>query len=356
MLEVSTKTEFEEVLQKEVLIEDKIEIKRITNYTNLQVDDIFYSKYGCLPHVKHFLPCSKKIESNLLSNMRIIQKIEYSNKDGVIIAEYENAIFSIENTNLSLNISVYYKKINNNLQDIFDLIKKSSVKISNKNKIYFIQEDNGLNLVSCNLPKLKMDFNLNYGKDFGNKNTELLKILNKDGSGLVLLHSVPGMGKTSYIQYLCSKLKKMVIFIPISLSLNLTSPALFSFIRRHCSNSILIIEDAELLLKSREDQENSFISDLLNITDGLVGKALNIKIIATYNTNRANIDEALLRKGRLLFEHEFKKISIENSQKLIKNLHNEDVIVNNELTLAEIYNYKQENYSQVKRPRKKVGF
>lgn len=64
-------------------------------------------------------------------------------------------------------------------------------------------------------------------------------------------------------------------------------------------NFVMVIEDAEELITSREEVRNSNLSMLLNLTDGLLGKSLGIQIIATFNTDVKNIDKALLRKGRL---------------------------------------------------------
>ena len=78
-------------------------------------------------------------------------------------------------------------------------------------------------------------------------------------------------------------------------------------------DSILVVEDAEELISIRDGNRSSNISWLLNLTDGLLGEALKIKVICTFNTPLKNIDEALLRKGRLIARYEFKELNIEKS-------------------------------------------
>jgi hypothetical protein len=58
------------------------------------------------------------------------------------------------------------------------------------------------------------------------------------------------------------------------------------------------------------------------------------------------IDDALLRKGRLVSKYEFKPLCADKTTKLLSKLYPEDVFVIKEpgLTLADIYNIKDETY------------
>ena len=59
------------------------------------------------------------------------------------------------------------------------------------------------------------------------------------------------------------------------------------------------------------------------------------------------IDAALLRKGRLIAKHKFESLSIEESKILVKHLNLDPSIVKKPMTLAEIYNYKDNNFDLV---------
>lgn len=137
----------------------------------------------------------------------------------------------------------------------------------------------------------------------------------QDGSGLYLLYGKPGTGKTSFIKDVLSKTLKKALFISPCFTEDLTSPSLISLLMDY-PDSILVIEDAETVLMERKADNSSAVSNLLNLTDGFLADFLNLKIICTFNTELKNIDEALLREGRLKGMHEFAKIQPERAQKI----------------------------------------
>ncbi|MGM1057238.1 MAG: AAA family ATPase [Bacteroidota bacterium] len=119
-------------------------------------------------------------------------------------------------------------------------------------------------------------------------------------------------------------------------------------------NSVLVIEDAEELIVSRDSHRNSNLAMILNITDGILGESLGIQIIATFNTDVQNIDPALKRKGRLKSAYEFRALAPEKANHLLIE-QNMNYSTDKDMTLAEIYNISEEE--QYKSPeRKVVGF
>ncbi|CAF1203885.1 unnamed protein product [Didymodactylos carnosus] len=64
------------------------------------------------------------------------------------------------------------------------------------------------------------DMSLNYGQQFVPVHEKIIKNLNKkDGKGIVLLHGIPGSGKTHYIRYLIHEIKdKTLIYVPLGYS------------------------------------------------------------------------------------------------------------------------------------------
>ncbi|MBQ3946200.1 MAG: ATPase, partial [Alphaproteobacteria bacterium] len=88
----------------------------------------------------------------------------------------------------------------------------------------------------------------------------------------------------------------------------------------------------------------STVSTLLNMSDGLLSDGLGIKFICTFNENIPAIDEALLRKGRLVSKYEFKPLCVEKTTSLLNELYPGEVFIVKELTLADIYNIKDESY------------
>lgn len=102
-------------------------------------------------------------------------------------------------------------------------------------------------------------------------------------------------------------------------------------------NSILIIEDAENIIMDRRYQANSSVSNLLNISDGLLSDFLNVQLICTFNSELSLVDKALLRKGRLIAKYEFGKLTQAKSDALSKHL-GYNLPITKEMTLTEIAN------------------
>ena len=197
---------------------------------------------------------------------------------------------------------------------------------------------------------------LNYGSDFNKIHEVIVERLNKNNDkGIILLHGDPGTGKTSYIKHLTTLVKdKDILFIPPSMAEMLSEPTIIPFLMDH-RNSVLIIEDAERVISDREGNGSpAGVSNILNLTDGILGDCLNIQVIATFNMKREKIDQALLRKGRLIAEHKFEKLSVEETNKLLKHLEKNQVVEEG-MVLADIYNIDTEVYKTSTKGNK-IGF
>jgi len=167
-----------------------------------------------------------------------------------------------------------------------------------------------------------------YGDGFTGFYSDLLDRIDGEKKGLILFHGEPGTGKTQFIRMLLEKLtsqNKSILYAPPSLSAQLTEPHMIEFIsdwvideERDC---ILLIEDAEPLLETRNgDGRSTGISNLLNITDGILNDMLGLMVIATFNTDIAKIDSALLRPQRLIARKEFNKLRFDQGERLAEAL------------------------------------
>ena len=227
-----------------------------------------------------------------------------------------------------------------------------------RNKIHFICH-NGSNFYLAPL-KIKsgdnVDLHMHYNDDFGPVSDTIIKALRNDkGKGIVLLHGKHGTGKTSYLRYLLSILDKNIIYVSPDMSNRISDPSFLSFLMQH-KNSILIIEDAENVIRTREAGENQAVANLLNVTDGILGDGLNFKVICTFNTGFENIDPALRRKGRMIAQYEFTDLSEEKTQNLVKSLYGENSAPEAKtMSLAEIFNMNDSNFDKVK-TENKIGF
>jgi SpoVK/Ycf46/Vps4 family AAA+-type ATPase len=219
-----------------------------------------------------------------------------------------------------------------------------------------IQTNRGYDTTTFELPKQKLDIELGYGKSFKPIHEKIIHKLNeKKSKGLVLLHGTPGTGKTHYLKYLASKIKnKRVLFIPPFLADFITSPEMTPFLIQN-AGSVLFIEDAEKVITDRNTGGGNGVSNILNITDGILSDILNIQIVATFNMDKKKIDEALLRKGRLIAEHKFDALPTEDSQALIDHL-GFDYKTDKPMTLTEIYNLSEVEYKSEDKGRETIGF
>jgi hypothetical protein len=248
----------------------------------------------------------------------------------------------------SIGVDIHiYSNDNSNLYDelIQKVIKLGKRRKQESNNIALvIQTNRGYSTTSFELPKQKLDIDLNYGKGFKPVHEKIINTLNqKNGKGLVLLHGTPGTGKTHYLKHIASKIKdKRVLFIPPFLADFITSPEMTPFLIDN-SNSVLFIEDAERVITDRQTGGANGVSNILNITDGILSDILNIQIVATFNMDKAKIDSALLRKGRLIAEHKFDALPIEDANNLLKHL-GKEANASKPMTLTEIYNVDEAEY------------
>jgi hypothetical protein len=198
-------------------------------------------------------------------------------------------------------------------------------------------------LVEFKIKKRGVSLEDHYNDDLGAIHAPLASFLEeKNSNGVVLFHGNPGTGKTSYIRHLISHVNRRFIYIPNSLFSHLMDPEFISFISSH-PESIVILEDCEELLRSRIQQTNDTgLSNLLNLGDGLLGDALKLKIICTFNCELGKIDEAMLRKGRLAFRYSFEPLAIEKTNKLLSQLGHVHV-AEAPMTLSDIFNFEHEN-------------
>lgn len=261
-------------------------------------------------------------------------------KDNLVNAEF---FYNIQKGELSTQI---------NLSDI-----ETYVRTKKRSHIHLVKSEHGhLDTEEYDLFIPPMELELNYGESFKDVHNTIINRLNKKGDkGIILLHGQHGTGKTSYIKYLTSLIEdKDILFIPPSMAEMLSDPSMIPFLMEH-RDSILIIEDAERVIGDREsgNVSSAGVSNVLNLTDGILGDCLSIQIIATFNMRKENIDKALLRKGRLIAEHKFDKLNLDDTNKLLKHL-DKGMEVKEGMTLADIYNIDVEVHKTIKTS--KLGF
>lgn len=195
----------------------------------------------------------------------------------------------------------------------------------------------GLELKELSIAPTTLDIGLFYNDDFIAVDQVIReRLLTEKDKGIILLHGIPGTGKTTYLRHIVGQLKKKVLFVSPNVAVDLMDPEFIDLMIDN-PNAVLVIEDAENIIFDRRYNSRSGVSNLLNISDGLLSDCLNVQIICTFNSALHLIDPALLRKGRLIARYEFGKLSVEKAQKLAETLGLKQLI-DQPLTLAELTN------------------
>lgn len=234
-----------------------------------------------------------------------------------------------------------------------------------RDKFYMINHDGqALDLLEYDINREKFsgfDITKMYNDDFAEISAHIEETLSKtDGTtGIVLLHGVYGSGKTTYLRHLIATIKKRIIYMPPDMAAQLGTPSFFNFIRGY-PNSILIIEDAEDILRTRDESANNpAISNILNMSDGIMGDALNIQVVCTFNANIEEIDSALTRKGRLIANYFFDELTPDKTKVLVQHAHGEAAVPTKErMTIAEVYtmNDKAMDNESGGKKKNRIGF
>lgn len=302
---------------------------------------------------------SKEARNFLINNGVLIRKSNYEGEKDKTYTEhyfYRNNIVSLKLNSNKVSLGFVYPRDIDHVAE--DFKKFIVINDSNKSEIGLVTETHwgGLAVTTFDFDCPTVNLDINYGYGFRDIHEEIIKKLKTNKAGIMTFHGEPGTGKTSYLKYLFKHVDRYFIFLPNHLAQMVDSPKLISLLLNY-KNSIVVIEEAEQLITSRENSSHSVVSALLNLSDGILGSVLNISVIATYNTKKEKIDSALLRKGRLMLDHKFDVLNIRDAQAMVDSL-GKTHEVEKPMTLAEIYNLEDDNRVKQEEEEKKtpIGF
>jgi hypothetical protein len=213
---------------------------------------------------------------------------------------------------------------------------------------FLVKSENGIDERKLMFDSQRIDLKKNYNDDL--PWNELKEFVRSGKEGLAILYGPAGTGKTTLLKKLIQENPKKE-FILIN-SKDLENPDSEGYLEYFLEdkNRIFILEDCEKLLLSRNQGGGSNqLVTILNMADGLLGSTLKTKFICTFNTDLRNIDEALLRKGRMRLKYYVGPLCLEKTRILAN-----DVTIQKEMTLAEIYNQEENDFS--KTSQKRIGF
>lgn len=122
---------------------------------------------------------------------------------------------------------------------------------------------------------------------------------------IAILEGEPGTGKTHMVRALLLDVPDaMFILVSPDMVTALAGPELLPLLLSHKHSYstgpiVLILEDADRCLVTRQGDNMNSIQSLLNLGDGIMGSMLDLRIIATTNAKKLDMEAAILRPGRL---------------------------------------------------------
>ena len=246
--------------------------------------------------------------------------------------DFEDGIFRVK--------YVYYDNSNLKSRENLNFLLENLLEkyISKESKISILLRNNhGIELKTHTIHSHRIDFTTMYNDDFASVHHRIKDEITTENKGIVLLHGVPGSGKTNYIKWLTSQIpSKKFIFVPTTMISSLTDPGFLSILIEN-KNSVLVLEDCENYIAERtlDDRNTDIVSSILNLADGILSDVMECQFICTFNSDISKIDTALLRKWRLIAEYKFRELSIEKSNQYLQSI-GKKLCVDRPHTLAEL--------------------
>ncbi len=306
---------------------------------------------------------SSKLFDEVISNYKTQSNnfIEVLNGEEEIIVNMKSFI-SIEESKIYCSYIILDKNSENSMVNevtFFYASEEDAEKVQgiieelNSCLVNFDDDDvNNLNVISITQNGLELEpieseldldnFELYYSKSTLKDINKLIKDMKNSNKGLSVLYGDRGYGKTSVINYIASKLDRIVIFIPNNMiDHTINNPEFRKFLKRY-DRPVIIIDDCEMILGEIFTKSNISSNNLLQMIDGFLSDNLQVSVVTIFNVeDEDEIDHTLLDCNNLLRVVEFDELSINESNELSEHLgHNRkyknksrvlDIIKNNKV-------------------------
>jgi hypothetical protein len=166
--------------------------------------------------------------------------------------------------------------------------------------------------------------------------------LDSDAS-ILLMAGPPGTGKTTLLRHMIKdhNLGAHVIYDETLMS----NDNIFQNFLFESSGDVMIIEDADAILSSREHDQNKLMARFLNVSDGLI-KLPNKKLVFTTNvTDFGKVDPAIIRPGRCYDVLHVRPLNLTEAQAAARVCKLPIPTKKQEYSLAELFNQSTHQYA-----------
>jgi hypothetical protein len=247
-----------------------------------------------------------------------------------------------------------------------EYVKTHTKRRSSSGKVFVITtSQNGFKLIEVGMagePLIEDNYDEAVVNDFKHVVSDLQST--EPCGRVVLFDGPPGNGKSFAIRALLKAVPDAIfVMLPPNLVSSLSGPGMVSLLIQHQEESrpiILVIEDADECLVSRGSDNMGSISALLNLSDGILGATLNLRIIATTNAGSLNngqdLDQALVRPGRLCRRIHIPKLQPEQASEVFRRLTGKEHEYTSPVSLADVYRKARDAGWEAPKAERSVGF
>ena len=261
-----------------------------------------------LPNDEDFT-INDKIISNLGDDVYLSYIVIDRNQDNSIVSDI---VFFYKSQESS-------KKVQSIIEELNDCLVDFCEEETNNLNTIALSTQSGLEIEPIELDDDFENFDHYYSSNTGKSVEKLIKKIKKSNKGLSVLYGERGTGKTSVINYIASKLDRIVIFIPNNLiEHTINNPDFRKFIKKF-QKPVIVLDDCELTLSDYYNRTNITTNNILQMVDGFLSDTMEVNIICIFNTDdEDDIDESLLDCNSLIDVIEFEYLSGEESEELSK--------------------------------------
>jgi hypothetical protein len=245
----------------------------------------------------------------------LVDEMETSERSAVVTFEDHFVLLSGYMDSINITVEGFDKEFIDTILD--EVAKKLTIKPPKGCVMMLAQQQGGLYLTELGEIDAPLERG-NYTEKILQQYDNVVAELRADSPGgrLSILDGPPGTGKSYLIRGLITEAEALYVYVPASICGSLTGPdvlPVFLHERERNMPIVLIMEDADATVATRQIDNVGQLSDLLNMSDGILGEMADIRIIATTNQKKAEIDSAVLRTGRVNEHMQFATLTREHA-------------------------------------------